>query len=170
MDTIWRPDLTQDGGPKYLALARALREAIRVGELPEGAQLPTVRDLGWRLSVTPGTVSRAYQIATQEGLLQATVGRGTFVAARTPQLGPKVPIYIERNVRTIAGRIDLRSPSLPDMGQAQALPRRCVGFPCKTQRIGWIIPVRSRNSRCARRCAIGWTSGSWGRSGRRTSC
>ena len=121
MDTIWRPDLTQDGGPKYLALARALREAIRVGELPEGAQLPTVRDLGWRLSVTPGTVSRAYQIATQEGLLQATVGRGTFVAARTPQLGPKVPIYIERNVRTIAGRIDLRSPSLPDMGQAQAI-------------------------------------------------
>ena len=121
MDTIWRPDLTQDGGPKYLALARALREAIRVGELPEGAQLPTVRDLAWRLSVTPGTVSRAYQIATQEGLLQATVGRGTFVAARTPQLGPKVPIFIERNVRTIVGRIDLRSPSLPDMGQAQAI-------------------------------------------------
>ena len=121
MDTIWRPDLMQDGGPKYLALARALREAIRVGELPEGAQLPTVRDLAWRLSVTPGTVSRAYQIATQEGLLQATVGRGTFVAARTPQLGPKVPIFIERNVRTIVGRIDLRSPSLPDMGQAQAI-------------------------------------------------
>ena len=67
-------------GPKYLALVRALRAAIRVGDLAEGAQLPTVRDRAWRLSVTPGPVSRAYQIATQEGLLRATVGRGAFVA------------------------------------------------------------------------------------------
>lgn len=121
MDTIWRPDLSQDGGPKYLALARALREAIEAGILAQGAQLPTVRDLAWRLTVTPGTVSRAYQIATQEGLLQATVGRGTFVAARTPQLGQKDPMFIERNVRLIEGRIDMRSPSLPDFGQAQAV-------------------------------------------------
>ena len=41
-------------GPKYLALVRALRAAIRAGDLAEGAQLPTVRDLAWRLSVTPG--------------------------------------------------------------------------------------------------------------------
>lgn len=121
MDTIWRPNLTEDGGPKYLALARALRQAIEAGVLAQGAQLPTVRDLAWRLAVTPGTVSRAYQIATQEGLLQATVGRGTFVAARTPQLGTSPPMYIERNVRLIEGRIDMRSPSLPDLGQAQAV-------------------------------------------------
>ena len=77
MDTIWQPVLMAKEGPKYLALVRALRAAIRVGDLAEGEQLPTVRDLAWRLSVTPGTVSRAYQIATQEGLLRATVGRGT---------------------------------------------------------------------------------------------
>ena len=69
-DTTWHPDLSQFPGPKYLALTRALREAIRAGELPPGAQLPTVRDLAWDLHVTPGTVSRAYQLATQEGLLQ----------------------------------------------------------------------------------------------------
>src|SRR3990167_11206032 len=87
MNTIWTPVLPEGEGPKYLALTRALREAIRAGVLPEGAQLPTVRDLAWRISVTPGTVSRAYQIATQEGLLEATVGRGTFVAGRRPRLG-----------------------------------------------------------------------------------
>ncbi len=118
-DTTWRPDLTQFPGPKYLALTRALREAIRAGELPPGSQLPTVRDLAWDLHVTPGTVSRAYQLATQEGLLAATVGRGTFVAARAPRLGPTQALFQERDllglddrelsrfVRAVAGRFPL---------------------------------------------------------------
>lgn len=121
MDTIWLPVLQDGDGPKYLALVRALRAAIASGELPEGAQLPTVRDLAWRLKVTPGTVSRAYQIATQEGMLQATVGRGTFVAARAPRLGPRMSLMAERNLRGQSGRIDLRSPSLPELGQTQAM-------------------------------------------------
>ena len=121
MDTIWCPVLTEGEGPKYLALTRALREAIRVGDLREGTQLPTVRDLAWRLSVTPGTVSRAYQIATQEGLLQATVGRGTFVAARMPRLGPLPPAFAEPVLKQGSDRVDLRSPSLPDVGQRQAI-------------------------------------------------
>ena len=74
-DTTWSPDLTQFPGPKYLALSRALRDAIRSGDFPANSQLPTVRDLAWRLQLTPGTVARAYQLATQEGLLAATVGR-----------------------------------------------------------------------------------------------
>jgi DNA-binding transcriptional MocR family regulator len=118
MHTIWLPDLSGDDGPRYLALARALRDAIRRGVLPQGAQLPTVRDLAYRLSVTPGTVSRAYQIATQEGLLEATVGRGTFVAARKPRLGPTQSLFVERDPLVDAGRVNLRSPQLPDVGQA----------------------------------------------------
>lgn len=92
MTTIWRPDLTQFDGPKYLALSHALRDAVRRGELPEGTRLPPVRELAWALSITPGTVARAYQIVTQDGLLEATVGRGTYVAARAPRLGPTHPI------------------------------------------------------------------------------
>ena len=121
MDTIWQPDLSQGSGPKYLALARVLREDIGAGVLAEGAQVPPVRDLAWALKVTPGTVARAYQIATQEGLLQATVGRGTFVAARLPRLGPVEPPPTERDTRPVAGRLDLRSPGLPEVGQAAAL-------------------------------------------------
>jgi DNA-binding GntR family transcriptional regulator len=92
-DTTWAPDLTQFPGPKYLGLSRALRDAIRSGELPANSQLPTVRDLAWRLQLTPGTVARAYQLAKQEGLLAATVGRGTFVAAQSPRLGPTQALY-----------------------------------------------------------------------------
>ncbi len=121
-DTInWCPDLTGTEGPKYLSLMRALREAIRSGELDEGAQLPTVRELAWQMKVTPGTVARAYSLATQEGLLAATVGRGTFVASRAPRLGPTQPLYIERDPARDQGRIDLRAPILPDVGQNRAI-------------------------------------------------
>jgi DNA-binding transcriptional MocR family regulator len=118
-DTIWTPDLSQFPGPKYLGLSRALRDAIRQGELVEGVQLPTVRDLAWAVGVTPGTVSRAYQLATQEGLLAATVGRGTFVASAAPRLGPKQALYAERDPGSRSNNVDLRSPQLPDVGQAE---------------------------------------------------
>jgi DNA-binding transcriptional MocR family regulator len=120
-NTTWLPDLTQFPGPKYLALVRALREAVRMGTLPPDSQLPTVRELAWQLKVTPGTVSRAYQLATQEGLLAATVGRGTFVASATPRFGPAQTFYAERDPAYLAGRIDMRSPRIPDVGQGAAL-------------------------------------------------
>jgi DNA-binding transcriptional regulator YhcF (GntR family) len=93
MNTIWTPVLPEGEGPKYLALTRALREAIRAGVLPEGAQLPTVRDLAWRISVTPGTVSRAYQIATQEGLLETIRKRPAHV-----QLGRQLLQFLDQHV------------------------------------------------------------------------
>lgn len=117
MDTIWSPMLEIGAGPKYLALARALRDAIRTGELDKGAKLPPVRDLAYRLNMTPGTVARAYQIVTQEGLLEATVGRGTFVALQEPRLGPRQPIYSDRLQSKAAHVVDLQSPQLPDVGQ-----------------------------------------------------
>lgn len=120
-DTIWRPDLTRFDGPKYLGLAHALRASIRSGELAQGTRLPPVRDLAWDLGMTPGTVARAYQIATQEGLLEAAVGRGTFVAARSPQLGPSQPLFVDRAPENGTGPVDLRSPQLPDVGQAAAI-------------------------------------------------
>jgi DNA-binding transcriptional MocR family regulator len=118
LHTNWQPLLDQGAGPKYLALSRALREAVRAGDLAEGDRLPTVRDLAWTLKVTPGTVARAYQIAIQEGLLEATIGRGTFVAARNPRLGPSKALYQDIDPTVLQGRIDLRSPQLPDVGQA----------------------------------------------------
>ncbi|MFC3061267.1 aminotransferase-like domain-containing protein [Paenirhodobacter populi] len=122
-DTSWKPDLSQISGPKYLSLVRALRDGVRRGDLSPGSRLPTVRDLAWKLGVTPGTVARAYQIATQEGLLEAAVGRGTFVSTQSRRLGPTEPLYRQpmTDPEDDDGVVDLRSPQLPDVGQVAAL-------------------------------------------------
>ncbi len=80
MDTIWTPAWENVQGAKYLALHNSLRKDIEAGKLAPGDQLPPVRDLAWKLGITPGTVARAYQKGVDEGVLSAVVGRGTFVA------------------------------------------------------------------------------------------
>lgn len=66
-------------GPKYLAIARALSEAIRQGELTPGTRLPPHRQLAETLGVSVQTVSRAYAQAEKMGLVQARVGSGTWI-------------------------------------------------------------------------------------------
>ncbi|GGX86115.1 GntR family transcriptional regulator [Litchfieldella qijiaojingensis] len=68
-------------GPKYLAIARALSEAIRQGGLIPGSRLPPHRQLAESLGVSVQTVSRAYTEAEKMGLVQARVGSGTWVNA-----------------------------------------------------------------------------------------
>ncbi|MDZ4135738.1 MAG: PLP-dependent aminotransferase family protein, partial [Paracoccaceae bacterium] len=157
-DTIWRPDLAQFSGPKYLALTRALRDAVKTGELVPGAQLPTVRDLAWALQVTPGTVSRAYQMATQEGLLAATVGRGTFVAASDRRFGPTQSFYVERDPGLVSGRVDLRSPRLPDVGQGQAFVDAFAALVPK-MKVDWLDYPSQRAEEPLRAAVVDWVAG-----------
>ncbi|MFN3845772.1 MAG: PLP-dependent aminotransferase family protein [Paracoccaceae bacterium] len=156
-DTIWLPTLSDSDGPKYLALTRALREAIRSGELAQGAQLPTVRELAWQLKVTPGTVARAYSLATQEGMLAATVGRGTFVAARTPRLGPTQALFIDRDPDRVRDHVDLRAPILPDVGQGAAIGAalRAIGADNDTD---WIDYPSQRAELPLREAICDWVS------------
>src|SRR5438552_19101006 len=77
--TNWTPDLSGRNGPRYRAIAEALAEDVRGGRLAAGTQLPTHRDLAWKLRVTIGTVSRAYAEAERRGLIVGEVGRGTYV-------------------------------------------------------------------------------------------
>jgi DNA-binding transcriptional MocR family regulator len=77
--TIWTPDLSDRRGPLYVALADAIAGGVEDGTLEDGTRLPPHRDLAHRLGVTVGTVSRAYALAEQRGLVSPEVGRGTFV-------------------------------------------------------------------------------------------
>ncbi|MEM6421921.1 MAG: PLP-dependent aminotransferase family protein, partial [Pseudomonadota bacterium] len=45
-------------------------------------KLPPVRDLAWALKMSPGAVARAYKLGVERGVLEATVGRGTFARER----------------------------------------------------------------------------------------
>ncbi|MDN5787717.1 PLP-dependent aminotransferase family protein [Pseudorhodobacter sp.] len=157
-DTKWQPDLTQYDGPKYLALVRALRESIKVGTLPPGIKLPTVRDLAWQIKVTPGTVSRAYQLATQEGLLAATVGRGTFVASVTPRFGPTQSFYTERDPAQITGRIDMRSPRMPDVGQGAAFNAALAAISGQVA-TDWLEYPSQRGEAALRAEVVKWVTG-----------
>lgn len=69
-------------GPVYLRIVNALEAALREGELQPGDQLPPQRTAAAALNVDFTTVTRAYALARERGLLEGTVGRGTFVRAR----------------------------------------------------------------------------------------
>ena len=77
--TIWLPDISNSQRARYLAIVDALATDISAGKLQEGIKLPTHRDLAYRLGVTVGTVTRAYQEAERRGLVSGEVGRGTYV-------------------------------------------------------------------------------------------
>lgn len=112
-DTIWRPDLLQKGTVKYRALLDAIRTALENGTISKGGRLPPVRDMAWQLKITPGTVARAYQLGIKEGLLEAQVGRGTFIRDPKPVRGTTVfgETHVEPNI------VDLKNAAVPDFGQ-----------------------------------------------------
>ena len=79
MKSNWVPDVSQSEGILYRNLAEAIREAIAGGDLRPGDRLFPHREMAFRLGVTSGTVSRAYNLAASWGLLSSKVGHGTVV-------------------------------------------------------------------------------------------
>lgn len=77
----WLDDAAGFSGPAYVRIMKALEQAIRAGELHPGERLPPQRAVAQRLGVDLTTVTRAYSAARDRGLLEGTVGRGTFVKA-----------------------------------------------------------------------------------------
>ncbi|SMX28460.1 putative HTH-type transcriptional regulator YjiR [Pelagimonas phthalicica] len=121
MDTIETLYAAQTDGPKYKAVAQSIRQAVDVKVLAEHEKLPPVRDLAWRLQITPGTVARAYSILTEEGVLYAEVGRGTFVSGEKTHVSQRDLNRDRQWERHIApletDSVSLFSPVLPDLGQ-----------------------------------------------------
>lgn len=70
---------TRSGISPYLQIIRQVRQALRLGLLSEGDQLPTVKDVVARLAINPNTVLKAYRELEYEGLVSARAGVGTFV-------------------------------------------------------------------------------------------
>ena len=69
----------RSGVAPYLQLIHQVRQALRLGLLREGDQLPTVKDVVARLAINPNTVLKAYRELEYEGLVAARPGIGTFV-------------------------------------------------------------------------------------------
>lgn len=156
----WQPDLSRQPGPKFRALANALREAARSGELAPGTRLPPMRELAWRLKVTTGTVARAYQVAAAEGVVESHVGRGSFVAAppaRRPAPQPLLYEALDGGWRA-EGLADLRIPQLPDCGQAARIGAHLAAIAAEMGTAVLDYTSLSRDADC-RRAAVGWLQG-----------
>ena len=69
----------RSGVAPYLQLIHQVRQALRLGLLREGDQLPTVKDVVAGLAINPNTVLKAYRELEYEGLVAARPGVGTFV-------------------------------------------------------------------------------------------
>jgi 2-aminoadipate transaminase len=67
--------------PIYRQLADSVRVLIERGAIKPGERLPATRELAAQLGLNRATVSAAYALLEQSGLLQGHVGRGSFVAA-----------------------------------------------------------------------------------------
>jgi DNA-binding transcriptional MocR family regulator len=108
----WLPRIEAGSEPKYQVIARAFAQAILNGQLPAGEKLPPHRSLAGELKVTTGTISRAYAELERQGLANARVGDGTYVAqARSRELPPAASGY--GTLRTGVAS----APPLIDLGQ-----------------------------------------------------
>ncbi|HEY4801377.1 MAG TPA: GntR family transcriptional regulator, partial [Paraburkholderia sp.] len=133
----WMPTLSRSSEPKYRAIAHAYAQAIHGGQMLPGEKLPAHRLLAKKLSVTTGTVSRAYAELERCGMVVARVGDGTYVAepdadgARMPDRAQPAPESRERAAAITTGApgaltgtltAALTAARLIDLGQNVPMP------------------------------------------------
>jgi GntR family transcriptional regulator len=70
------------GVPAYLQIVQQVEQALRVGVLQPGDQLPTVKQVVAEVAINPNTVTKAYRELEHAGLVEGRQGVGTFVLRR----------------------------------------------------------------------------------------
>ncbi len=65
--------------PAYMQIVQQVRQALRLGFLVIGDQLPTVREVVSKIAINPNTVFKAYRELEMEGLVESRQGLGTFI-------------------------------------------------------------------------------------------
>jgi DNA-binding transcriptional regulator YhcF (GntR family) len=78
----------RSGVPTYLQLVQQVRQAVRLGILRPGDQLPTVKEVVGSLAINANTVLKAYRELDHDGLVEGRRGLGTFVASGVPPRSP----------------------------------------------------------------------------------
>lgn len=76
----WKPKLNKNERTLYKALAEQLEADIENGTLKPGTKLPPQRELADFLDINLSTVAKAFKLCSDKGLLNSSMGSGTFVA------------------------------------------------------------------------------------------
>jgi DNA-binding transcriptional regulator YhcF (GntR family) len=86
------------GVATYVQLVQQVHQALRVGLLEPGDQLPTAQQVVALLAINPNTVLKAYRDLEREGLVRARPGLGTFVVRLLPGTDPAVLARFRRSM------------------------------------------------------------------------
>ena len=79
---------TTSGVATYLQLVQQVHQALQLGLLEPGDQLPTAQQVVAKLAINPNTVLKAYRDLEREGLARARPGQGTFIVGSLPRTDP----------------------------------------------------------------------------------
>jgi len=81
---------THSGVPPYLQIVQQVKQALQVGILQPGDQLPTVKEVVAHVAINPNTVAKAYRELEMLGLTEGRTGSGTYIKQRPAGPPPKV--------------------------------------------------------------------------------
>ena len=129
MVTNWLPDISSRQGPLYLRIADCAEADIKAGKLAAQAKLPPQRDLAYDLGVTIGTITRAYALLRERGLVSGEVGRGTYVqpglAANENRTADPITVNFggTRLMSPPPGKLRFDTTAAADVGQSAMIGR-----------------------------------------------
>jgi GntR family transcriptional regulator len=105
----------RSGVPAYRQLVDQVRQAVRLGLLQPGDQLPPVREVVTQIMINPNTVHRAYRDLEADGLVEGRQGRGTFILeAAVPSAAPERRAELQEELAAWVGKA--RSAGMDDEG------------------------------------------------------
>ena len=114
-----RISLERDAGspstPVYRQIADQIRSQIDARDLGAGSRLPAIRELARKLRVNRDTVALAYEELARAGVVESTVGRGTFVA---PGAASEPEARVEAALSPVAERLLELERRRPRFGSA----------------------------------------------------
>ncbi|WP_406488544.1 GntR family transcriptional regulator [Streptomyces phaeochromogenes] len=84
----------RSGVAAYQQIVQQTKQALRLGVLVPGDQLPTAKEVAATSAVNPNTTLKAYRELDREGLVELRPGLGTFVrqSLARPQAGADSPL------------------------------------------------------------------------------
>src|SRR6266702_2364155 len=89
---------TRSGLAPYLQLVQQTKDALRLGLLHRGDQLPTVKEVVATIAINPNTVLKAYRELEREGLVEGRPGVGTIVLKTLKGPPPEKQAAVQRGL------------------------------------------------------------------------
>jgi GntR family transcriptional regulator len=108
---------TRSGVAPYLQIVEQVRQALLLGLLAEGDQLPTVKEVVAKVAINPNTVSKAYRELEHLGLASAKPGVGTFITRSLGQASLAEHGPLQDELRTWLASAGLTHPGIEAMFQ-----------------------------------------------------